>query len=1025
MSIVSGRNFRSTNRGKRKSAIDRKTDELIASTLMIKGSNRIDEHRYEEQIRALFSQIEEIFPAMAQRTIAKNHVIRFVELGNTAGKWSLPVPSQTIKLKRHNQPRTLMRHVQGAEAAKIAKHLLNATENPLIFSNLDSEDWLHLVLLSAILFGGLNNTKSVGGFSKLLRSGAELQCHEFDGRRMYWVDFRVVGESVANLYMEKKPTLWRRWYADPVSLCFLARFNAETHKCPISHKEVVVLDGINRLLCKLDIPRWSTKSFNNIANSGSAVSEQLEHVDISVALVEVACGRTSTVSIPPEPWQKVLQQVYVVKDQYSISTINRKSGERQKRGNYISKNNLSQEYHLLTTALILNNKDLSKRTRFDALNELNSLDESEWSLAGRTLRSWYIHHLRDRKNSVSTARRYHTEVAKLWIYLSINNDYHDMDAGDWSDYYEHVLEDLTSPAGRAQRAGRFQDLHDFCVKEHAFLPTRVSNTEAEDDSPKYVNASYINYDLFQALVKAVYRIDSIGDSEKLNIELMVTFAYRLGMRVGEIVKLRLCDIDLSDECWVFTRENTYGDNKSTSSLRKIPVMALLSGAEWKKFSEYIANRRRYSNSLNEVLFHPDTNKYTPWEKYYISNIVGALLKDISGIAGFVFHGFRHTALSNLHLVIEQEWNVASSFMCLPQEQLKNIYKIIVGSDGEKLRRYWALACFAGHSDPSVTFHSYLHFSDLLIGLKLARAKHKLTRNQLVSMTGLSENRVTRLMRYYATDMQIFADVLSKSEAKKSDYRIDSRGGGENQSSNALLTGPELRGVSHDRAYKIIEEYQKGVAVEVIALKYSIDRIRLEHWLRNGHSLASMITREGNSRLISDFRNNSGQYDVVILPPPLRSRDEIHDADVLISRLRQYFKDNKKSKPSFLKLIEYYLKGITTSTSGILFTDPDLLLAFVSGFNAANIVAMERWSIGINAPKNGLNRKEWFAVENMKVKSVQVIRCHEKSTSAYLRLVHPSEGRIISGDNDFKKFSARTLRYVFHMIAIMQFDDELL
>ena len=122
------------------------------------------------------------------------------------------------------------------------------------------------------------------------------------------------------------------------------------------------------------------------------------------------------------------------------------------------------------------------------------------------------------------------------------------------------------------------------------------------------------------------------------------------------------------------------------------------------------------------------------------------------------------------------------------------------------------------------------------------------------------------------------------------------------------------------------------------------------------------------------------------------------------------------------MINFYLRHVTTSKSGIRVTDPKTLVRFITRLESAGIVPVSRWAIRIICPKNTEPSEEWHDVEKLPVKKIEISRSSKIITSSYLRLTHPEEEKIIAGANNFRKFSARTLRYVFHMIAIMQFDE---
>lgn len=1021
MSRLSGRVIRSKNRTDRRASIELKADGLILSTLQSLNACPVDELRYKAELAELLVLINQMFPQMAHRTVAKNRIIRHVEIGNREGRWSLPLPNPTIKLRRHSQYRTLERHGYSAEAARIASELLEAMRYPDLFRHLGDEDYMHMVLLSAILFGGLNNLNSVLGFCRFLTSGGRPEQVQIAGQVLYCVYFQVHEAGVTNVYSEGRAELWCRWYCDPISLGMISQYDRNRKLESADYTVGNVLKNINTLLEKLDITPWQTSSAAEMVMSGAAVSEQLDNVDISAALVGVACGKILTTSIPVDAWRAAMQTQYVIKDRHNLAPVYQKFGGTRKRESFANQKIISYEFQLLAAAIKLTGDGLRKRTGGQTVKELVALDVSEWSIAGETLRDWYVYHLQEKSNSLSTVNRYHSEIAKYWFDGSTSNDYMELDSNDWEEYYESVLGNHTKPSNRVYRAGRFQDLHDFCVTRFKFKPAIVDGNGVGDKPAKYVHASYIGYGLYVSVKEAVLRSANLTDNEKLNIELMTVMAYRLGLRVSEICKLRLCDIDYSAEGWVFVHENIYGNNKSSSSLRKIPAMVLMSNSEWDRFRSYVTNRRLYSESSKELLFYPSFDKYTPWDKRFISDFVGALLRDISGLTDLVFHSFRHTALSNLQLVIEQEWETASKFMGIDVDQLKGIYRAIVGSDEEKLRRYWALACFAGHNDPSVSFHSYLHLSDLLIGLKLSRARYEFTRDQLVSMTGLSASNVTRRMRKFGGDVHKIAASITMPSIDVNFELVDNPCEFD---AGVSVDYPDqfISMASHDLAYKILKDYQDGVSETVLSHKYGINEDRLSCWIQNGRSLVGIKTREGNSRLITKDRSSKEKFNIVLLPPHLNSVAEQKDAELIIKLLNEQFVSEGKDRRALLNLINFYLRHVTTSSSGIRVTDPKTLVRFINRLESAGIVPVSRWAIRIICPKNTEPLEEWHDVAKLPVKKIVVSRSSKIITSSYLRLTHPEEEKIIAGANNFRKFSARTLRYVFHMIAIMQFDE---
>jgi len=174
-----------------------------------------------------------------------------------------------------------------------------------------------------------------------------------------------------------------------------------------------------------------------------------------------------------------------------------------------------------------------------------------------------------------------------------------------------------------------------------------------------------------------------------------------------------------------------------------------------------------SNSHKELLFCRDGLPYNPWDAQQLSSLVSDLLRRISGIETYTFHHLRHTALSNLQLIAEREWELCKEFTGYSLDQIESIFCAIFGSANEYLRIYWALACFAGHNSPQTSFQSYFHFSDLIIYLRLSNSGKSLNITQCKSLTDLSSNKLTRLVKdYKRTPDLIFITDLHSTLIKK-------------------------------------------------------------------------------------------------------------------------------------------------------------------------------------------------------------------------------------------------------------------
>jgi site-specific recombinase XerC len=67
------------------------------------------------------------------------------------------------------------------------------------------------------------------------------------------------------------------------------------------------------------------------------------------------------------------------------------------------------------------------------------------------------------------------------------------------------------------------------------------------------------------------RMTHTSSSYRECLSALYIVAYRAGLRLSEIQKLRLKDIERSPECWLYIRDTRLDDGKSDSATRKIPL----------------------------------------------------------------------------------------------------------------------------------------------------------------------------------------------------------------------------------------------------------------------------------------------------------------------------------------------------------------------------------------------------------------------------------------------------------------------
>lgn len=216
--------------------------------------------------------------------------------------------------------------------------------------------------------------------------------------------------------------------------------------------------------------------------------------------------------------------------------------------------------------------------------------------------------------------------------------------------------------------------------------------------------------------------------------------YRTGLRVGEVLKIKLKDIEISDEFWIDIRENNKGDNKTYSSLRRIPLGILLKKEELIFLRNYFQFKLMLEKITNYSLAF--SLKFTPNESLSQASVSSIFRKFLSEKYALpnVLHLLRHTAISRLYAVFTDNTKLLSIFSDYNQQETIKI-QTFFNSTGKN--RYWELAKFAGHSSPLTTFATYIHFCDIQMYSNLIKHDKSLTWSEVENISGCSRKYLTK------------------------------------------------------------------------------------------------------------------------------------------------------------------------------------------------------------------------------------------------------------------------------------------
>lgn len=991
-------------------------DQKIAPYGIVRNSNGAPSN-IKELYSEVIADLHAKYSKFDQYRFARNHFAKLINTGNKDSKWDLPVPPYIHRYRRE----AVLRNDKWFESSrKLNLWTQRWLDELSVSSYASSDENLGNCLMSACIFGGLCIPEAIKSLRDLLVKGQNSLVRDNFGFYFELI-FTNTRESFNVLINEQGMTL-RRWYPDPFTLGLINTFLKFANGAPEKSRRSIwhLLGGT--LTSIDDSILESIKSTEHLCTVSAGVLENLPSSKINQASIGYLTGRVSSASLPTKVHQMLMQQhntnisleiQKIVKDNQDITSLKKKSVEF-----------LNIEKAISDVRFALKVKDIKglKRSSKNAIAELERIVNSQTNLNFKALVFWILELLIKERLKLSSANRYWSAIGTPWLANTSGVDINDLEFNDFESLYKQMLEGSGSDKNRRYMAGRLDQFHSFLQRQYQIPPLTEALSRTEGRSHDFVSAYYIPQSAFSKVL--IYIEESIPDkSLKLTLKASLIIAVRTGIRLGELLKLRVNDIETSAESWLFIRDNKFGDGKSNSSTRKLPLNALLLNDEKQFIQGYIETRRKISKNSNTLLFSGTNTPQLPVNSKLISDIFARIATGITGVKS-TFHGLRHTALSNLHLVLEEEfeklrWLVGYSLSDV--EAIRNLlgYK---GNNNFERDKYWLLASFAGHSTPATTFNNYLHFTDYIVSKKLRTAFTSIPQASIEATVGLSKNAITRVTKRSVTTEDWHHNITEQLERELSQYAVDRYSVAIENTEHDKATGYDTllfkpTEPSIDICYSVLKCIEEGEAIDDIVIQHNLGNSDLiKKWAQNATALQYEYTKKGRRRLHARLIKNTFQQPL-LAPQKPKTIEELQEANEAIVKLREIFASKKQD---LIWAVDYFIYNSNRSDPLIRFVKREYLDRYLAIM--LEIFPEKRWEIVLRVPISGTNSElqNWKSLreeDGINVREIKKDYLRNVRISYGLRLRHPEEVRRIK-DRKLERFSARTLGYLFHMLKIM-------
>lgn len=402
------------------------------------------------------------------------------------------------------------------------------------------------------------------------------------------------------------------------------------------------------------------------------------------------------------------------------------------------------------------------------------------------LMTWYLEYLVGGQSSnfskvkdgiaLSSLDTYKSSFAEdLFMYVVIHDlDIFKMDEEQFEEAYEYILSEKFIVDKRRQNKASKNNVREVkynsygkAVKNlkkfhkslmHNFDAPRVNYLDQlKSDDLQMCRSSYITPVMWAHFNNLIGRQVELSKEQKSIFKIICMLAYRTGLRIGEILGLRLRDLAMieldvktigyeryyyltaSNPQFIksFIHNNYHRQVKTTNAKRGIRLDELLTADELNGFIGLIKKHLNVKVDQKQLGREDCFIFQDEFGQIFSSRFIRAKTKEIFDTLfnnephDYSFHSFRHTATNNLALILKGSETLIKSWIGYSPDHIAKIKNYLLGNTDSIAGRQdvWKiLAHFVGHSSIEMTANHYLHFGSMLVGDALCPDESKISAN---------------------------------------------------------------------------------------------------------------------------------------------------------------------------------------------------------------------------------------------------------------------------------------------------------
>jgi integrase len=987
--------------------------------------------KMEEKLRGTFGEARDF-------KLAFNRAVNTVENYRKKNNWQVSAPAYLFTAKPEKQTKNInwVRTAWKFEQEYRGWYEKFITQPP---AERTIKQQFQAVILSFMCHSGHCSYPLIIAFSKQLVS--PLHIVNAGGFPLITLSHKASGFNT-NVYDEAgNSTTQNQCYLSPFTLGLIKQWQSLDLKSwtpPTSH-----LALYNQLVFGMDRGlEYFPASLNKLCKVATYIVERTEGTSINQALSEYVSGCTKSYSLPLNNLARI-DTILVAQGRFKSNENTANNSDAPANvPTAIHNHSNSDLFHRLKVAL--KKADPKQKRSEKALeNALLSIAKLPLPIEQQALLQWFIYKL-DTTCNPKTIANYHSLLTRRWLFAFEGENIEGMSPSQIAEIYREIIEKAPTEKVKQSLTKRISDLHGFCVSQFGF-PALLELINNNAKQSNHTRAGFIDEVLFKATLQEIEHLNNLSDDNKDTLKCIAIISFRCNLRIGEIRKLTLNQIEKSEIGWMQIRTNKIGNNKKSASLRKVPLYPLLTESENKLVNDCIARKRILSMADNNLAFTLGSDIYTPFDELYVSSTISGILRHLSQLEFLVFHHLRHSCISRIQLMVEIEDAYALLPNAVPysREQSQAITQLICG---QSLRnKYYGIASFDGHATPVTCFSNYFHFSDWIVAYKLSKSTQNINPQENHAFGITSRRHFSKLQKKYSNSVRIehcYGEVSEKLQIqrlkpkllKATEFKAKQQEDVQNKQISIML------------CYDILKKIEQGYAPELLAIEFNINIQLIKKWIDNAKYIQKIKTKRSNPA-----PRHSRPSSLLQGKPP--SSKELAFLDKIIINMRVKFKENNdknKNKERIVNMLKHALENKCMNQSGINFNWPEDLEYFLHAFE--NIIPKSYWRVVTYTIEQSVILDEWeIAYKNIKTRKGKKAKSTGATGRGYVRLelIHPDEASIKATHKEtnmqklnklkffnvlntspvkknkpkkmIKKYSSNSLSFFIHMMGIMMLN----